>query len=492
MILLNLDHESKTPLFKQIQNQLQGLIERDVLQPGYRLPPTRILAENLGVHRSTVYKAYEELWALGYLQSRPGSYSIVRKKQRLATFEQKSECHLSWDELSPPSVDKVYSLYKNMQSRMQNQNPSDIVDFATLDLDSRLFPVDDFRRCMSRALVKKGPELLRYGECEGYRPLREYIAQRLQVHGITISWDEILITNGAQNGFDLILKLLTKHGSRVLVESPTYSLILPILIYYQTETVGIPMDETGMNLDRLEAELKKEKPAFLYTMPNFQNPTGVTTSQVHREKILSICEEYEVPLVEDAFEEEMKYFGKVPLPIKSMDKNQIVLYLGTFSKVLFPGIRMGFIAANRECIQRLAALKRFSDLSSSTVIQAALAEFCWQGSYDIHIKRIHRIYRKRMQKALDGLRTHVVRKKITWTEPTGGYLIWLRMENIREDEEGMERLFLENGIRVSPGDVFFPVEKSQKYYRLSISTLNEQEIEEGTRRLGKVISQITH
>lgn len=492
MILLNLDHKSKTPLFKQIQTQLQGLIERDVLQPGYRMPPTRTLAEDLGVHRSTVYKAYEELWALGYLQSRPGSYSIVRKKQRLATFEQESESHFSWNALSPPSADKVYRLYKKMQSRTQEQSPSDIVDFSTLDLDSRLFPVDDFRRCMSRVLIREGTDLLRYGECEGYRPLREYIAQRLQVHGITISWDEVLITNGAQNGFDLILKLLTQHGRRVLVESPTYSLILPMLLYYQTETVGIPMEETGMNLDQLEAELKKERPAFLYTMPNFQNPTGITTSQVHREQLLSICEEYEVPLVEDAFEEEMKYFGKVPLPIKSMDKNQIVLYLGTFSKVLFPGIRIGFIAAHRECIQRLAALKRFSDLSSSTVIQAALAEFCWQGSYDLHIKRMHRIYRKRMQKALDGLKTHVAHKKIMWTEPTGGYLIWLGMGNIQEDEEGMERLFLENGLRVSPGDVFFPVEKSQKYYRLSISTLNEEEIEEGTLRLGKVISQITH
>lgn len=490
MILLNLDPKNKTPLFKQIQMQLQDMIERNILQPGSRLPSTRSFASHLGVHRSTVYKAYEELWALGYLQSRPGSYSIVRKKQKLTASEQKACSTISWEGKTSKSASEVYRLYQDMLSRWPKETTTRMIDFTTLELDARLFPVDEYRKCMNRVLVHRGSEILRYTACEGYGPLRECIAQRLQIHGISVTGEEILITNGAQNGLDLILKLLTAKGSRVLVESPTYSLILPMLLYYQAEAVGIPMEETGMNLNLLEKEIKKKKPAFVYSMPNFQNPTGITTTQVHREQLLSLCEKHEVPLVEDAFEEEMKYFGKVAMPIKSMDKKQIVIYLGTFSKVLFPGIRMGFIAANSDCIQRLAAIKRFSDLSSSTVVQAALAEFCREGNYDIHIKRIHRIYRKRMQKALEALKNHISHKNVEWTEPTGGYLIWMRMDNVAQDDRDLIQIFNRNGIKLAPGDIFFTEKKPQKYYRLSIATLNEEEIEEGVRRLGKAIKQI--
>jgi DNA-binding transcriptional MocR family regulator len=488
---LNLNRESKTPLFKQIQIQLQELIDNSVVEPGYRLPPTRSLAERLGVHRSTVCKAYEELWALGYLESRPGSYSTVRKKPKLATHTQKSDTKpFAWERVFTPKADTVYRWYAKSKSHTIQPGSSDAINFSTLDMDRRLFPVDDFRKCMNRVLAVDGENLLVYGECEGYRPLREYIAHRLRIHGISVSWEEILITHGAQNGFDLILKLMTTPGCRVLVESPTYSLVLPMLIYYQAETVGIPMQETGMNLRRLESELKKEKPAFVYTIPNFHNPTGITTTQVHRERLLSLCEKYGVPLVEDAFEEEMKYFGKVALPVKSMDNSQIVLYLGTFSKVLFPGLRIGYIAANRECIRRLTAIKRYSDLSTSNMIQAALAEFCRKGSYDIHIKRMHRIFRKRMQKALDALKAHITHKKVAWTEPSGGYLVWLLLKDVHTDEENLHRIFLENGVLTAPGDVFFPNGEKDKYCRLSISTLNEEEIEEGAKRLGKAIEHI--
>jgi DNA-binding transcriptional MocR family regulator len=491
MILLNLNHTSKDPLFRQIQFQIQDLIERNILQPGYRLPPTRILSEYLGVHRSTVYKAYEELWALGYVESRPGSYSTVRNKLGLATHDyQKSHTAFSWQEASSPAADKIYRLYRNMEPRWEKPIPDKVINMAALDLDKRLFPVDEFRKAMNRAFIDHGPELLKYGACRGYRPLREYIAQRLQIHGISISWEEILITNGAQDGFDLVLKLLATPGCRVLVESPTYSYVIPMLHYYRADIVGIPMEKTGMNLRRLEAELKKGGRAILYTIPNFHNPTGITTTQTHREELLAICEKYRIPLVEDAFEEEMKYFGKVPLPIKSMDRDQIVIYLGTFSKVLFPGIRIGWVAASRECIERLAALKRYSDLSTSTPIQAALVEFCQRGSYDWHVNRLHRFYRKRMQKALDSLKRYASHPRVTWTEPSGGYLIWLRMENVDIKDDELDVTFMSNGVRVIPGSAFFPQRASQKFVRLSISTLDEDEIEEGIRRLGKTIQQI--
>ena len=492
LVLLNIDKKSKTPVFRQIFCQIKSFIENNNLIPGERLPSTRTLAEKLDVHRSTVYKAYEELWAMGYLESRPGSYTTVRKKPSCVTLAQKSpKGAIEWAQVASRASDTIFHAHLNMRARSMTENHSDLIDFSTLDLDSRHFPVEDFRKCINRVLIDKGPELFKYGVFEGYRPLREYIAQRLRVHSISVTAEEILITNGAQNGFDLVMKLMASPGCRVLVESPTYALVLPIFDFYRTRVVGIPMEKTGINLRHLESELKKELSAFVYTIPNFQNPTGITMTQAHREELLWLCESYNVPIVEDAFEEEMKYFGKVPLPIKSMDRNQIVIYLGTFSKVLAPGIRIGWVAAEKECIARLAALKRFSDLSTSTPIQAALAEFCRQGGYDLHIKRMHRVYRKRMQIAIEAMKKYINHKRVIWKEPTGGYLLWFELKNSPIEEQLLYGHFLDNGVKVAIGNVFFPQKTKHRYIRLSISTLDEEEIIEGIRRVGRTISQIT-
>jgi len=195
-------------------------------------------------------------------------------------------------------------------------------------------------------------------------------------------------------------------------------------------------------------------------------------------------------VVEDGFEEEMKYYGKVTLPIKSMDRNQIVIYLGTFSKVLFPGIRVGWIAAERECIQRLTALKRFSDLTSSPVLQATVHEFCRLGYYDLHLKRMHRVFRKRMHVALQAMREHLPRDKTEWLEPCGGYLIWVRLKELDKSEAEIEEIFYRNGVVVSPGRLYFQPEAARPFFRISISMLDEDEILEGMERLGNAIRQI--
>lgn len=497
MILLNLDRKSNTPLFRQVFEQLKHLIEENTLKPGFRMPPTRALAEKHGVNRSTVYKAYEELWALGYLESRPGSYSLVRKRQKIATNGRKSrKGFIPWEKNSSDTGRILHQAYGRLKFTLPTDKASRTLNLASLDLDPRMFPVDDFRRCINTVLVEQGGKILRYGECAGYPPLKEYIATRLRIHGISVKADEILITNGSQNAIELVLKLLTVPGTGVAVESPTYSNVPPMLRYFRTKIIEIPMKENGMDLDHLQEVLETEKPAFVYTMPNFHNPTGITTDQAHREKLLSLCETQRVPIAEDAFEEEMKYFGKVPLPIKSMDRLNLVLYLGTFSKVLFPGIRIGWIAAEKESIERLNSIKRFSDLSTNSLIQAALYEFCQQGYYVLHIKRMHREYRKRMNAAMTALKENLSGfDKVSWTEPAGGYLIWLQLRDTGQDEAELHRVFSQNGVVMAPGNYFFsdfqlPAHSSFPHFRISISTLNEAEIKEGIARLGKALSRI--
>jgi DNA-binding transcriptional MocR family regulator len=219
-------------------------------------------------------------------------------------------------------------------------------------------------------------------------------------------------------------------------------------------------------------------------MPNFQNPSGITTSQKHREELIALFEQYHVPVIEDAFEEEMKYFGKAVLPIKSMDRNKVVIYIGTFSKILFPGLRIGWVAAAKECIDHLIPLQRASIISGNILDQAALFRFCKSGHYDRHIKRMHSVYRKRMQKALKAVQTYFNQDHIDWTVPTGGYTIWVRLKGKSAGEDEIIKQFIDHKVAVLPGSSYIYGDSDGIFFRISIAHLDEEAIEEGIKRLG--------
>lgn len=489
MLLISIKPKSTTPIFKQIISQISDMIEKEIIRPGERIPASREMAVDLGVNRSTVYRAYQELQALGYLESKPGSYMTVRKRKK--TVVHLNDFHrgiIDWSKSSNRQSQELFSLFHYFKAE-KNSSEHNCINFSRLDMDHRLMPVTDFRRCLNEVLINEGQRIMEYGDYAGYYPLREYIAQRMQIHGISARPEQILITNGSQQALDLILKMLTIPGNKVALEAPTYAIAIPLFLFYRVEPIEIEMKNDGLSLVALEKTIQTDKPVFLYTIPNFQNPTGITTSQNHREKVLSICENYNLPLVEDGFEEEMKYFGKAVLPIKSMDKKKIVIYLGTFSKVLFPGIRVGWIAADSECIRRLMAIKRFVDLTSSTLIQAAISTFIRNGYYDLHLKRMHRMFRRRLTVALNALQENMP-ASVSWTKPDGGYTIWVSLKNSYQDEAQLKRVLIKNGVLVSPGAYYFYLSNPGKYFRISISSLNEQEIEKGISRLGRALTEL--
>jgi GntR family transcriptional regulator/MocR family aminotransferase len=490
MVLLKIQRDGELPIFQQIIQQVMDLIEDDALQEGESLPSSRKLAQSLGLDRTTVQRAYLELGALGYLESCPGSYTRVRRRAKVVTPQaSQKKSKINWQEKAVPECEYLYHRFLEYCPESAENMPPDLINLSPLDLDHRIFPVTEFRRCLNQVLVNMGSKLLSYGEYQGFEPLRQDIAHRLQIHGISVTPDEILITNGAQQAIELILKLLGSRQSYIAIEEPTYANVIPLIHLQGLQISGIPMESYGMNLRVLEDIMNNQKPALVYTIPNFQNPTGITTSQAHREQLLTICEKHSVPLIEDGFEEEMKYFGKVVLPIKSMDKQKVVIYLSTFSKVLFPGIRMGWIAADKECIARLTAIKRFCDLSSSNVIQAALSAFIRNGYYDIHLRRMHRTFRKRMLIALEALEMFMP-ENVKWTKPDGGYTIWVSLSYSYGTENTFKKTLINNGVLVSPGIYYFYGSKEQKYFRISISSLNEKEIPEGIKRLGNALRQL--
>ena len=487
-------------MFKQITGRIIELIDSGVLSPGENLPASRALAAQLGVNRSTVYKAYQELWALGYIDSTPGSYSTVRNRAKLVSRQDPGEPALiDWRNRSRRALDSIGSWYhaenelnaqllsialeSAQKCAAANRREPAVIDFTPLVPDDRLFPVEEYRKCVAQVYSQEGRSLLGYGDPQGYPPLREFIADRLQLHGVHSSCDQIMITAGAQSALSLIFSAFTTPGDRVAVESPTYSRAIGLAKLHNVELLPIEMDSEGMDLGQLQRVLAEKKPSLIYTIPNFHNPTGITTSQTHRETLLRTAEAYEVPIVEDGFEEEMKYFGKAVLPIKSMDRRGIVLYVGTFSKVLFPGVRVGWIAGDRTALSQLTTLQKFSHLAGSSVEQAALNMYCRKGFYENHIKRMHRVYRRRMQTALSCLSEQLDGAPVDWTQPAGGYTLWLHMRDEHARETEVLRSLARQGVLVSPGHFHYADDSQTVSFRISIGAVDEEAIREGIRRL---------
>ncbi len=489
MLLLKPDPSSSIPVYLQIRDRVVALIEEGTLGPGDRLPTTRGFAASIGVHRSTVVRAYDELRALGCLESRRGSYSTVRRRVRLpATSTQggvKTEPESTdWLQLATETVRRVHG-FESRESPARTHHEA--VDFERLAADPKLAPTADLRRSLKRVLHRLGPEALDYTDPMGWRPLRETISARLRSHGVVASADDVLITSGAQHALDLSLRLLTRPRDRVVVSAPTYGMAHALLRLHGIEPIEVPMLENGMDLDALEGVLARTETKLVYTMPNFHNPTGVTTDQAHRERLLALCESRQTPLLEDGFEEEMKYFGQAVLPIKSMDAQGLVLYVGTFSKVVFPGLRLGWIAASRKAIELLASIQHASCLAANTLAQVAADRFCYTGDFESHLRRLHRIYRLRMSAMLGGLKNHLP-SEVRCTKPAGGYTLWVTLPQDARDERFWCDRFYEAGVKVAPGSRFFGAPCSGTHFRLSISCVDEAEIEEGCRRTGEVLA----
>jgi len=487
MLLIELDPESQVPAYLQIRDRIVAMVHDGVLRPGDRLPPTREMALTAGVHRSTVVRAYEETRALGYLDSRPGSYTTVRRRARPPEFGGPTGRGSGLIEWSARADRSTGGIAKRRRPATRPQADDSVIDFDRLAADPDLAPADELRRSVSKTMIDCGADALDYADPAGWRPLRETVSRRLRAHGVAVGADEILITNGAQQALDLVLRLLTGVGDRVVVEAPTYGMFHPLLRLHGVEPIEIEMKPGGMDLDALERVLSDGAPSLLYTMPNFHNPTGVTTEQAHRERLLQLCESHRVPIVEDGFEEEMKYFGRAVLPIKSMDSNGLVLYVGSFSKVVFPGLRVGWIAAPAEVIARLADLQHVSCLAANTLAQAAADRFSRRGGFAVYLRRIHRVYRRRMQTMLGGL-DRSLPNDVRWSKPVGGYTVWLTLPRPVEAEPGICDEIRKAGVRVSPGSGYFAVPPALSHIRLSIACVDEDQIEEGCRRLGATLS----
>ena len=360
-----------------------------------------------------------------------------------------------------------------------------------------LFPLEQIAAVTQRILTQQGQQALQYGPTEGYTPLRELLAQRLTQEGITTSLDNILITSGSQQGLDLLGKLLVNPGAPLLVESPTYMGALQAFNPYEPEYIAIRSDNEGIVIDELEPALQRN-PRCMYVLPSFQNPSGVTFTLERRQQLIELAGRYEVPIIEDDPYSQLRYEGE-PLPsLLSLEHARQqrngqgdqpyqgnVILLNTFSKMLVPGLRIAWIVAPAEVIRKLTLIKQGVDLHTAGLNQMIAYELTRAGFLEEHLPAIRKLYHERRDAMLAAL-TEYFPDNVSWTRPQGGLFLWVTVpENI--DTALLLKDALEYRIAFVPGAAFHANGSGANTMRLNFSNVNAEQIEEGIRRLGKLL-----
>jgi DNA-binding transcriptional MocR family regulator len=347
-----------------------------------------------------------------------------------------------------------------------------------------LFPVDEFRKSVNHVLRRDGRALLGYGDRRGHDALRRVVVERLARSGIESDADDVVITGGSTQGLAIAARLFCDPGDAVVVESPTYPGTFATFLAAGLRIVPVPLAADGLDLDALAAVLARGGVRLVYTMPSLQNPTGLSTTLEHRRRLLAITARHGVPVLEDDFEKDLRVRGRPVPPLKALDRSGRVVYVGTFSKVLFPGARVGWIVGGRRVAEAAVGFKRALDLASSPVMQAALAHFCRSGGYDRHVRRIGRELERRLGAAERALATHLPDGS-TFTRPDGGFLLWVTLPAAIDTLELLPAARAA-GVVYAPGQMFFTEGRRSSSLRLSVSQAAPEDIERGVRTLAEV------
>jgi DNA-binding transcriptional MocR family regulator len=348
-------------VYLQIADQIRDAVSRGDLAQGARLPPIRSLATELGVNRDTVSLAYELLVREGLLEATVGRGTFVRLGQGSPTAGVRPP---------PPFAPLVERLLQLERARPSYNAVDGAVPLHALTPDPSLYPIDAFRKSLNRVLEESGSNLLAYGEHQGSIELRKTIAHRLSVQGFDIDAENVVLCQGASQGISLAMRLFAEPGDWVAVEEPTYHNVLAALVGLGLRPAPIPMGEQGPDLEILERTLARPEVKLFYTMPSFHNPLGKTTPASHRRSLIEVAKRVGKPIIEDGFEMDLRYAGEQVSPLAAFDSEGIVVHLFSFSKSLFPGVRIGAVTARGRAVDGLLALKNASDLSGAMILPA--------------------------------------------------------------------------------------------------------------------------
>lgn len=365
----------------------------------------------------------------------------------------------------------------------------EIISFAGGLPSADGFPVAELRHAFDVVLEKQGKVALQYGPTEGYGPLREWVAKHKSSEDVTISPNEVLIVSGSQQALDMLGKLFIDPGSKVLVESPSYLGALQSFSMYEPSYVAVDTDEGGLIPAEVSAE-KAQGARFIYALPNFQNPTGRTLNAERRQDLVERCAAANIPVVEDDPYGELRYAGSPQPSLLHLGRKAgaTVIHLGTFSKVLAPGLRLGYIVAPTEIIDKLVQIKQATDLHSSTVTQMAIYEAIQSNFLEQHLPTVRDLYQRQCNYMLDAMAEHFP-AELQWTRPEGGMFLWVTLPEHMNAQDLLNKA-IERHVAFVPGEPFYASGAAKvNTFRLSFVTVSEARIQEGIAILGKLIRE---
>lgn len=353
-----------------------------------------------------------------------------------------------------------------------------------------MFQVAEMKDAANHVLEEAGAVAMQYATTEGYDPLREKIAARMkEKYDIHTVPEQILITNGSQQGLDFSGKLFLDEGDVVLFESPSYMGAFNAFKAYQPRFMEVPTDEEGMIPDALEKILQTtERVKMIYVIPDFQNPTGRTWSLERRKAFMEIINRYNIPVIEDNPYGELRYEGEAVPSLKSMDEKGLVIFLGSFSKILAPGYRIGWICAAPEILQKYIFIKQGADLQPSTVSQMEISRFMELYDLDAHVERIRKLYGSRRKLMLNTMK-ETFPAQVKYTNPKGGLFTWVELPENMDAREVLMKC-VEKNVAYIPGGAFYPEGGKENTFRLNFSNMPEDKIVEGIRRIGEVLQSV--
>ncbi|KJR48365.1 Transcriptional regulator, GntR family domain / Aspartate aminotransferase [Desulfosporosinus sp. I2] len=488
---LHLDRSIKTPLYLQIESQIRQLILANDLPPGFRLPPERKLATSLGVNRTTVVNAYHELVADGLIQPHVGKGTIVSPPQpanpSLGHFSNaKAIQPISWQNFYTRQSERMHNPV--LASILDEIGENDEISFALGSPAGEYYPLEEFKEISKKVMRPDNWRAFEYGPTIGHYPLRQYLADWLSQRGLHTQAQTILITSGSQQGLDLLTKIFLEPGDYIVIEEPSFLGAIGVFKAAGAHILTVPVDQEGLKTDVLEQILSRHRPKFIYTLPTFQNPSGTTMSLARRHKLLELAYQYHIPIVEDDPYSEL-YYENEPLPsLKSLDEFGHVIYLGTFSKILFPGLRLGWCVAPSQVLEQLSLAKQLVDLHTSTIAQWVMAEFCKQGLLDKHLPIVRNQYRLQRDAMVTAL-TEFAPQGLSWTIPEGGYYLWCELPPDMKAAALLTRA-ADKKVTFVPGNAFHVNSGGKDRIRLCFARHSETTIREGIYRLCEAISEI--
>jgi 2-aminoadipate transaminase len=358
--------------------------------------------------------------------------------------------------------------------------------------DTSTFPPDTFAAVAQRIAAESCAKALQYGPTEGLDETRACIAEVMAAEGMSVDHEDLIVTTGGQQVIDLVTKTLIDPGDVVIAEAPTYPGAVPVFSSYEADVVQVDVDSDGMRIDLLEETLDGlerdgRRPKFIYTVPSFQNPAGVTMSQARRLRLVEVARERELLVLEDNPYGLLRYEGDAPTPLLSLDGGVYVMYLGTFSKILSPGIRLGWVVAPPPVLEKINLGKQAADLCTSTLSQLMVQAYFEESRWRDYVESLTEIYRARRDTMLDALAEHFPRQA-EWTRPAGGLFIWVTLPDFIDTTDLLARALRDN-VAFVPGEAAFLDGRGRNAMRLNFSGSNEDAIREGIRRIGEVVTE---